>query len=147
MIALLLMAATAGQPVCVRMASVPGFETWGHPAGAALAVGGEATLALAPAAKVHFAPVLARPARDGSYGGFFPLSVTKAGRYQVALSDGAWIDLVSKGKRLTSVAHSHGPACSGIAKIVAFDLKPGRYWVQLSNAKASTINAMVSASR
>lgn len=145
MMALFLAAAvTAAQPTCVRMATVSGFEPWGHPTGSALAIGSEATLALKPATGVHFEPALARPAKAGTYGGFFPLPVTKAGRYRFAVSDGAWINLVSKGDRLKSVDHRQGPACSGIAKIVAFDLKPGRYWLQLSEAKAPTIGAMVS---
>ncbi len=59
------------------------------------------------------------------------------------MSQGAWIDLVQKGERLKSADHAHGPDCSGIAKIVAFDLQPGRYWVQLSEAKDATIYAAV----
>ena len=145
---LLILAAAAAdmpQPVCVRMAPTPGFENWGHPTGAALAVGGEAQLTLKPATGVDFKPALARPAKDGTFGGYFPVDVAKAGRYRIALSQGAWIDLVQKGDRLKSADHAHGAACSGIAKIVAFDLQPGRYWVQLSEAKAPSIDAMVSA--
>jgi hypothetical protein len=137
-------AADAGPPVCIRMEPVAGFEGWGHPAGSSLAVGSAATLDLKPATGVKFEPALTRPAKDGTYGGFFPLTVTSAGRYRLAVSAGAWIDLVGKGARLKSVDHSHGAACSGIAKIVAFDLQPGRYWLQLSEAKAPTISAMVS---
>jgi hypothetical protein len=145
MIALLLAAAAATtQPVCIRMQPVPGFEGWGHSSATTLAVGSEATLKLGPAKKVHFEPALARPAKAGTYGGYFPLTVAKAGRYRVALSDGAWIDAVSHGKRLNSTAHMHGPACSGIAKIVAFDLQPGRTWLQLSEVKTPAISAMVS---
>ncbi len=145
MIALLLLAAVAAaDPACTQVETVPGFEAWGHPAGSALAVVSEAALALQPATNVHFEPALARAPGDGTYGGFFPLTVTRAGRYRFALSAGAWIDLVSKGERLMSVAHQHGPACSGIAKIVAFDLQPGRYWLQVSEAKAPSISAMVS---
>ena len=145
MIALLLAAAaTTAQPVCVRMQPVPGFEGWGHSGGSALALGHPATLKLDPANKVHFEPALARRPKTGTYGGYFPLTIAKAGRYRVALSDGAWVDAVSRGKRLNSAAHGHGPACSGIAKIVAFDLKPGRTWLQLSEAKAPSISAMVS---
>jgi hypothetical protein len=137
-------AADIPKPVCVRMEPVAGFEGWGHPAGSALGLGSAATLALKPATQVEFKPALARPAKDGSFGGFFPLDIAKAGRYRIALSVGAWIDLVQKGDRLKSADHAHGPDCSGIAKIVAFDLEPGRYWLQLSEAKGATINVMVS---
>ena len=137
-------AAQPAQPVCVRMQPVPGFSGWGHSAGAAPAVGSEATLALKPARQVTFKPALARRAKPGSYGGYFPLTIARPGRYRVALSDGAWIDLVQHGERLKSVDHAHGPACSGIAKLVAFDLKPGRYWIQLSEAPSASIGLMVS---
>jgi len=136
-------AAEAPQPVCVRMAPTPGFENWGHPAGDALRVDKEATLALKPATGVAFKPALARPAKPGTFGGYFPIDVAKAGRYRIALSQGAWIDLVQKGDRLKPADHTHGAACSGIAKIVAFDLQPGRYWAQLSDAKEATISAEV----
>lgn len=137
-------AAQPAQPACVRMQPVPGFSGWGHPSGAAPAVGSEAMLALKPAAQVTFRPALARRAKPSSYGGYFPLTITRAGQYKVALSDGAWIDLVQRGERLKSANHAHGPACSGIAKMVAFDLKPGRYWIQLSEAPSASIGLMVS---
>jgi len=137
-------AADAPQPVCIRMEPVAGFEGWGRTAGAVPSVGSAATLTLKPAAQVDFKPALARPAKDGSFGGFFPIDIAKAGHYRIAVSAGAWIDLVQRGDRLKSADHSHGPACSGIAKIVAFDLQPGRYWLQLSDAKDATINVMVS---
>lgn len=143
---LLVLAAAAAdtpQPVCIRMEPVAGFEGWGHPAGSTLAVGSEAMLALKPATSVDFKPALARPAKDGTFGGYFPIDVVKAGRYRIGLSQGAWIDLVQKGERLKSADHAHGPACSGIAKIVAFDLQPGRYWLQLSEAKEASIGAEV----
>jgi hypothetical protein len=148
MIAMLLAMAVAAetpQPVCIRMQPVAGFEGWGHPAGSALTVGTAAILPLKPATVVDFKPALARPAKDGTFGGYFPIDVAKAGRYRIGLSQGAWIDVVQKGERLKSADHMHGPACSGIAKIVAFDLQPGRYWLQLSEAKEATISAEVAA--
>ena len=145
-ILLLLAAATADTPktACVRMEPVAGFEAWGKEAKPALAVGSTTTLHLQPARSVTFKPALSRPAKNGTYGAYVPLTLTRPGRYRVAVSQGAWIDMVSRGERLKSVAHNHGPACSGIAKIVAYDLKPGRYWLQLSDAKKPTIAAMVS---
>ena len=138
-------ASNTPQPVCVRMEPVAGFENWGHPAGSSLAVGSEVTLELRPAAGVAFKPALTRPARDGTFGGYFPIDVGQPGRYRIALSQGAWIDLVQKGARLKPADHVHGPACSGIAKIVGFDLQPGRYWVQLSAAKEASISVEVAA--
>lgn len=138
-------AAATPAPKCVRMEPVAGLDGWGHSTGSALAIGRQATLPLKPAKAVHFELALSRAAKPGTYGGFFPLTVAKAGHYRFALSDGAWMDVVSKGDRLKTAAHSHGPACSGIAKIVEYDLRPGRYWLQVSDAKAATIGAMVAA--
>lgn len=131
------------QPVCIRAEVVPGFEAWGGAGGPVLAIGKPSSLTLADAASVNFSPKLARPAPAGSFGGVFELKIAKAGTYRIALSPGAWIDVILDTEKLASVAHTHGPACSGIAKIVDFALKPGVYQVQLSEVKAPTIKAMV----
>jgi len=144
---LFLVAGAATGPACVRMEPVAGFENWGKPAGSALAPGREATLALKPAAKVQFKPALARPPKGGTFGGFFPLDIAKGGHYRIALSNGAWADLVQKGERVKLAGHGHAPACSGIAKLVDYDLKPGRYWLQLSDAKEPSIGVMLSSPR
>jgi hypothetical protein len=131
-------AATCAAPVIV-----PGFESFAKADASALVVGHAATLALAPAQSLTFTPPLNRAPAPGSNGGTFPLVIEKAGTYRIALSDGAWIDLIGDGARLVSTAHSHGPACSGIAKIVDFALAPGHYEVQLSATRPATIKAMV----
>jgi hypothetical protein len=141
------MAQHHAEPVCVRQEVVPGFEGWGKGTGTTLAINRAATLPLKPAATVRFTPPLSHKPAAGTYGGFYPLTVATAGRYRIALGERAWIDVVRGGKRLDSVAHGHGPACSGIAKIVGFDLRPGRYWIQLSDSKAPTAAVMVSGRR
>lgn len=142
--ALAQMPAMAPMATCERQAMVAGFGDWGK-AGAAdgLAVGRNSMLKLAPAETLGFTPPLARPAKPGTFGATFPLRIARAGSYRFAVSQGAWIDVVGDGKRLESAAHMPGPACSGIAKIVTFALQPGEYLVQLSEAKADAIGAMV----
>jgi hypothetical protein len=76
------------------------------------------------------------------FGGTIPVEVRKAGRLVVALDAGAWIDLVRDGAVVKSVAHGHGPACSGIRKMVEFDVTPGRYQLQIVNAPTASIHAM-----
>ncbi len=76
------------------------------------------------------------------YGGMVPIEVKTPGRLVVALGAGAWIDLVRDGKFLKSVAHGHGPDCSGIRKMVEYDVEPGRYLLQISSAPAASIDAM-----
>lgn len=41
-----------------------------------------------------------------------------------------------------AAAHGHGPACSGIRKMVEYDVTPGRYLVQIVNAPELSIRAM-----
>jgi len=71
------------------------------------------------------------------------LTIAAAGRYGVAADGRVWIDLVADGKPLTSVEHGHGPACSGIRKIVWFDLTPGTYDVALSKATTDRVRVLV----
>ena len=71
------------------------------------------------------------------------LTIAAAGRYGVAADGRVWIDLVADGKPLTSVEHGHGPACSGIRKIVWFDLTPGTYDVTLPKAATDRVRVLV----
>lgn len=76
------------------------------------------------------------------FGGMIPIDVKKAGRLVVALDAGAWIDLVRDGAVVKSLTHGHGPACSGIRKMVEFDVTQGRYQLQIVNAPTASIHAM-----
>jgi hypothetical protein len=76
------------------------------------------------------------------FGGMIPIDVKKSGRLIVALDAGAWIDLVRDGVVVKSATHGHGPACSGIRKMVEFDVEQGRYLLQIVNAPTASIHAM-----
>jgi hypothetical protein len=76
------------------------------------------------------------------FGGMVPIVVEKTGRLVVALDAGAWIDLVRDGVVVKSGTHGHGPACSGIRKMVEFDVTQGRYLLQIVNAPTASIHAM-----
>lgn len=67
------------------------------------------------------------------------------GTYGVALDTKGWIDLYRVGEMtpLTSTAHGHGPACSGIRKIVRFALVPGTYRVVVGGLEAPTAKLML----
>lgn len=79
---------------------------------------------------------------DHKFGGMIPVEVKRAGRLVVALDAGAWIDLVRDGVKAKSVVHGHGPECSGIRKMVEYDVAPGRYLLQIVNAPEVSIRAM-----
>lgn len=67
-----------------------------------------------------------------------PLRITEAGRYGIAADGKIWIDIRANAAPLASVGHGHGPACSGIRKIVWFTLAVGTYELALSKAEATS---------
>jgi hypothetical protein len=79
-----------------------------------------------------------RAKQPREFAGLAALEVLKAGKLEVALSGRAYVDLVRDGRALESTAHGH-KNCTGVAKTVAFDVKPGRYLVQIADAKLRTI--------
>ncbi len=90
-------------------------------------------------------PVVApqKPLDPALFSGLATLTVARAGRVGIVLSHAAWVDVVSGGKSKVSVEHGHGPDCSGIRKIVWFDLQPGTHIVQILDSPAQEIKAMV----
>lgn len=81
----------------------------------------------------------------GGKAAFITLTVPRAGRYGVALSEKAWVDMARGQHVLAATGHEHGPACGGIAKIVWFDLAPGDYQLRLSGIKAPSVGVLVAA--
>ncbi len=53
----------------------------------------------------------------------------------------------SGGAPLTSSAHGHGPACSGIRKLVAFELTAQPYLLKLTGLKTPTARVMLVAGK
>lgn len=127
---------TAKSPVV--SASAPGAL-----AGAALTVGSGAAAMLHPTPEVRYAVLPEKPGGSVSQGGMFSLNIGQPGTYAVALGSGAWIDLIRDGATVASTAHGHGPACSSIRKVVDFDLKRGRYIVQVSANADPELRIMV----
>jgi len=92
--------------------------------------------------KVAFVATPGTAIEPGSFGGLMSVRVQKVGRLKIALDGPAWIDLVKGKALLPSVGHDHGPGCTTIAKVVEYDVEPGRYIVQIVNAPAAKIHAM-----
>lgn len=110
-----------------------------HLPGADIPVGQALQLALLPQGEVKFPLPPGKPGAAGSHAGLLGLTIAEPGTYRVALGTGAWIDLVDNARPVAATAHAHGPACSGIHKIVDFPLHPGGYVVQISaNAEPQT---------
>jgi hypothetical protein len=145
--AVLQAAPAATAPVCTATVAPPaGLEAWTSAPGMTadvIAPGKNIMLTLQPADGVTFPMPLERKPIPGTFGGVYHVTVAAAGTYRVVLQNGAWIDLVRDGKSLTSVGHMEGTPCSGIRKIVDFDLQPGIYIVQLSNAKTAQMRILI----
>jgi hypothetical protein len=109
-------------------------------AAARLTVGETARVSLVHTPAVSYPLRPEKPGASDSYGGLLQLVVPARGTYRLVLGSRAWIDLVAPGGTpVPSAAHSMGPACTGIRKMVDFTLSPGSYVVQLSgNAEPAT---------
>jgi hypothetical protein len=112
-------------------------------ASAQLPIGTRLEVMLAPSDDVRFMHRPGKPGEPMSKGGMLGFTVTRPGTYRVALGTGAWLDVVSGTTALSSVAHDHGPACSGIRKLVDFTLTPGRYVLQIEGSKDAATPVLV----
>ncbi|WP_336961775.1 homogentisate 1,2-dioxygenase [Sphingobium aquiterrae] len=112
-------------------------------AGAMLSPGRAVDARLSPTGSVTYAVRPEKPGGSVSHGGLFAFTVAQAGTYRVALGSGAWIDLLKGRTVIASRAHGHGPACSGIRKMVDFPLKPGRYILQIAGNGDAVLPLMV----
>ncbi|MDE2404145.1 MAG: hypothetical protein KGM17_05450 [Sphingomonadales bacterium] len=142
----------APAPACTATVKAEGaLAAWGVETAmtangaATLKVGQAARLTLAPVAAVHWAAAPAKAPAAGTFGGVVNVYVAKAGTYRVALGAGAWLDVIRTGETAAtpSTAHAHGPACTGVRKLVDFTLVTGRYAVQVSGAPEATIGMLV----
>lgn len=112
-------------------------------AAAKLPVGQAARVALLQTPEVRYALRPEKPGGSVSHGGMVAFSVAEAGTYRVALGSGAWVDIVADGKAAISTAHGHGPACTGIRKMVDFALEPGDYILQIAANGAPQANVLI----
>lgn len=112
---------------------------------APLVLGQAADLSLAPVREVRFAAEPGKRPDPESHAGLATFTVTTAGRYRVAAGSALWIDVVAAGRALPSAGHGHGPACSGIRKMVDFALEPGRYLLQIAGSAGASARVLVAA--
>lgn len=108
-----------------------------------LVIGTRAEGMLAATDTVRFVLTPGKPGEPTSKSGMFGFTVTQGGTYRVALGTAAWIDVVQNGKAVSSVAHDHGPACSGVRKMVDFALTPGRYVLQVEGSKDAAAPVLI----
>lgn len=111
--------------------------------GGLIKIGEGMDAALRRARDVQYLATPEKPGDSASYGGLFVFRVAKPGIYRVALGSKAWVDILDRKNVVASSSHGHGPACSGIRKIVDFSLKPGRYTLQIAGSAAPELALMV----
>ncbi len=71
------------------------------------------------------------------------IAITEAGRYGIAADEKVWIDVITNAAPVSSIGHGHGPACSGIRKIVWFNLPVGTYELALSKAEVARVRLLI----
>ncbi len=108
-----------------------------------LAPGQAATIALLPTPQVRYPAQPAKAGDGASHGGLVSFAVATPGTYRVALGAGAWIAVAQRGSLLASVGHGHGPACSGVRKMVDFALRPGRYVLEIAASAQPSLDVMI----
>ena len=145
----------ATDPQCanVRVALPPELSRWNMrlPLGAGtaprnapvLAIGRAADLKLFPLGEMQPRIAPGKVPEAGSYAGLAMFQVVQPGTYRVALGHKAWIDVVRGRAGMPSSAHMMGPRCTGVAKLVDFRLRPGRYVLQLTGAPAQVLPATI----
>lgn len=70
--------------------------------------------------------------------------IRKAGLFGIAADRDGWIDMTPPGgKPLRLDSEPRVPACSSIAKIVRFRLRPGSYRVSVARLKAERVRLML----
>lgn len=74
----------------------------------------------------------------------FSFEATAPGTYKVALSQGAWIDVVADDELVASTAFALQPRCTGVRKAVSFRLERGVYVLQISGNPTPDIAVMIS---
>lgn len=144
------------EPACTAPAPLTGeLASWAAPSpieaagnakgltAADLPMGQAADVKLLQTPDVQYPLPPEKPGGSVSYGGLVGVDIVDPGTYRVALGSGAWIDVVKDGKTVTSVKHGHGPACTGIRKMVDFPLQPGRYTLQVAANGTQRITMLV----
>lgn len=91
----------------------------------------------------HVAGLTAEERARGGTAAILELRIDHPGSYAIALSDVAWVEVAQHGKTLVSTGHDHGPACTGIRKIVRFTLGSGAVQLRLSGIKSTTLGVLI----
>lgn len=98
-------------------------------------------IALRPSAEANLPTPPERSSKSPeTFAGFVRLNaIPSPGVYAISLSSGAWVDAIQDGKSLKTIAFSAATNCSGIRKIVQFELRSEPLVLQVSSVQSDSI--------
>ena len=99
-------------------------------------------LVLSPVADVIY-PMTPERGSDGSWGGVITLESVPAGRYQIALSDDAWVEAIQENARLPVLASNRSTECRGVHRSVEFEARGEPLILQIGGAGVRRLNVAV----
>jgi hypothetical protein len=80
---------------------------------------------------------------DGSWGGVMTIENVPAGRYQIALSEDAWVEAIQNNKRLAIQASSRPKECRGVRRSFEVDVKGDPLTLQIGGASVRRLSIAV----
>lgn len=110
-------------------------------------VGEAVRLSLHPDGEVAYVTLPQGEGEPESFGGLASFTIEQAGIYSVGLSQPIWVDVARNGKPAEAIRFGPGPACSGIRKAVAFELRPGPHILELSGSTEREVGILVARER
>jgi hypothetical protein len=99
-------------------------------------------LVLSPVGDVIY-PKTPERGSDGSWGGVITLENLAAGRYQVALSEEAWVEAIQENVRLPTQASARSSHCRGVRRSVEFEARGEPLTLQVGGASVRRLNIAV----
>lgn len=97
---------------------------------------------LRPVADVIY-PKTPERGSDGSWGGVMTIENVPAGRYQIALSEDAWVEAIQDNKRLAIQASSRPKECRGVRRSFDVDVQGEPLTLQIGGASVRRLNIAV----
>ena len=99
-------------------------------------------LVLRPFSDVIY-PTTPERGSDGSWGGVITIENVPAGRYQIALSEDAWVEAIQDNKRLATEASTRLRECRGVRRSVDVEVQGDPLTLQIGGAIAHRLNIAV----
>jgi hypothetical protein len=97
---------------------------------------------LRPFADVIY-PTTPERGSDGAWGGVMTIENVPAGRYQIALSDDAWVEALQDNKRLAIQASGRPKECRGVRRSFEVEVKGDPLTLQIGGAAVRRLNIAV----